>query len=91
VFTGRVVVFVAFITKLGLSAEDAESMCKAFGYPNPIFVFGAQSKTLPFSECGGGAAEVNRDIKDLSFDNPNKLSLWSGVLEVQATENALLG
>jgi hypothetical protein len=82
VFTGRVVVFVAFITKLGLSAEDEESMCKAFGYPNPFFIFGAQSKTLPFSECGGGAPEIYGDIEHLPLYHPDELTLRVRVLEM---------
>ena len=65
-------------------------MSETFGDVELLLVFGRKRNTFPFTKRRAPLAEVYRHVKDFAIDNAHEFALRVLLLEMEATEHALL-
>src|SRR5262249_32412434 len=78
----------ALVEEVGGLAEDAEAMGESGGNPQLARNLLGELQAHPPSEAGRAAADVDRDIEDLSPEDLDQLALPFGLLEMQSAQGA---
>ena len=87
-FCFRMIVFRAFVMKVGKIAENGKAVRKTGSDPELMLVVGGEFRSVPASEGGRTGTDIHGLVKDIYDGNADKLALGKSRLVMQTSQYA---
>lgn len=87
-FCFRMIVFRAFVMKVGKIAENGKAVRKTGSDPELMLVVGGEFRSVPASEGGRTGTDIHGHVKDIAEGNADKLALGKSRLVMQTSQYA---